>query len=280
VSGDKPSVDRHILITGGAGYIGSLFVGALLQRGNWVMAVDDLLFGVESLLAYLPYPMFHFVRADVCETGVLFNTAHEAEVCGASPVSAVVHLSAIAGFPACQEVGRDIACRTNVDAVRRVFYNADDLGVDRLRFDLIINQFVLEAFTRGELLIYQGEYSRSFVHIRDVVAGLLLGLEAPEDKVRGQIYNLGDEQGNYSKDEIVSLIRMQLPKIRVNYKDFEFSGDMRDIRVSFEKIRNHLGFEVKWTVEQGIQEIMYLLQKGLIKDPYAAHFRNANFIVQ
>ena len=347
VSNERGSVDCHVQITGGTGYIGSLFVGALLQRGNWVTVVDDLLFGGESLLAYLPHPMFHFVRADVCETGVLFSAAHEAEVCGAPPVSAVVHLAAIVGFPACQEVGRKIAWWTNVDAVRRVFCDADDLGVDRLlfsstysvygvaedgkpvtedaqlnpqslyaetkiaaeelligaakdshcaplifrfatlygasprlRFDLIINQFVLEAFTRGELLIYQREYSRSFVHIRDVVAGLLLGLEAPERLARGQIYNLGDEHGNYSKDEIVSLILKELPETCVYYRDLEFGGDMRDIRVSFEKIRNHLGFEVKWTIEQGIQEIMYLLQKGLIKDPYATRFRNANFIVQ
>jgi len=341
------SEQRHILITGGAGYIGSVLIEALLRRGNWVTVVDDLLFGGESLLAYLPHPMFHFVRADVCEARVLLSTARESNARGAPPVSAVVHLAAIVGFPACQEVGRKIAWRTNVDAVHRVFGDADDLGAvrllfsstysvygmaedgrpvtedaqlspqslyaetkiaaekllieaakdshcaplifrfatlygasPRLRFDLIINQFVLEALTRGELLIYQREYSRSFVHIRDVVAGLLLGLEAPEDRVRGQIYNLGDEQGNYSKDEIISLIMKELPETRVHYQDLEFGGDMRDIRVSFEKIQNHLGFEVKWTVEQGIQEIIYILRTGLVKDPYAARFRNANFIVQ
>ncbi len=337
----------HVLITGGAGYIGSVLTEALLRRGDWVTVVDALLFGGESLLAYLPHPAFHFMRADVCDDGVLLTAAREAEARGAPPVSAVVHLAAVVGFPACQAVGREAAWRTNVDAVQRIFNEADDLSVERLlfsstysvygvaddgvsvtedaglnpqsmyaetkiaaeeflvgtaqeshcaplifrfatlygasprpRFDLIINQFVLEAYTNGELIIYQRDYSRSFVHILDVVAGLVIGLDAPEEKVRGQIFNLGDKQGNYTKDEIVALIHKSLPDTRVHYRDFSFEGDMRDVRVSYEKITNVLGFQTRWTVEQGIHEILNLLQKGVIKDPYVDRYRNAEFIIQ
>jgi nucleoside-diphosphate-sugar epimerase len=150
----------------------------------------------------------------------------------------------------------------------------------RPRFDLIINQFVLEAYTNGELVIFQRDYSRSFVHILDVVAGLVMGLEAPEDKIRGQILNLGDKQGNYTKDEIVAFIRKSLPDTQVHYRDFSFEGDMRDVRVSYEKIRKVLGFQTRWTVEQGIHEILQLLQNGVIKDPYADRYRNAEFVIQ
>ena len=52
----------------------------------------------------------------------------------------------------------------------------------RTRFDLIVNQFVLEAFTKRELIIYQRGYSRSFVHVRDTVRGIIMGLEAPEEE--------------------------------------------------------------------------------------------------
>ena len=48
----------------------------------------------------------------------------------------------------------------------------------RTRFDLIVNQFVLEAWTKRELLIYQRGYSRSFVHVRDVIRGIIMGIEA------------------------------------------------------------------------------------------------------
>jgi nucleoside-diphosphate-sugar epimerase len=338
---------RHIVITGGAGYIGSVLTGSLLRRGDWVTVVDDLLFGGESLLAYLSHSRFHFVRADVCEAGILSQAARDAASRGAPPFSAIVHLAAIVGFPACQAVGRDIVWRTNVNATKQVFEDANDLGVERflfsstysvygiaeggelvteetllspqslyaetkiaaedflteasqnagcapmiyrfatiygasprMRFDLIINQFVVEAFIRGELIIYQQGYSRSFVHIRDVVEGLVLGLEAPEGLVRGQIYNLGDEEGNYTKDEIVALIRQELPETRVHYKDLAFGGDMRDIKVSYRKIHEQLGFRTQWTVEDGIQEILYLLQTGLINDPFSERYRNAEFIVQ
>jgi nucleoside-diphosphate-sugar epimerase len=112
----------------------------------------------------------------------------------------------------------------------------------RTRFDLIVNQFVLDAFTKRELLIYQRGYSRSFLHIRDAIHGIILGLRAEEKLIRGQVYNLGCDQGNYTKDEIVAIILKRLPETVVTYKDMTFGGDMRDISVSFQKIRSELGF--------------------------------------
>ncbi|MGB9521879.1 MAG: NAD-dependent epimerase/dehydratase family protein, partial [Anaerolineales bacterium] len=150
----------------------------------------------------------------------------------------------------------------------------------RMRFDLIINQFVLEAFYRHQLLIYQKGYSRSFVHLRDAVRGIILGLDSPIDLVGGQVYNLGSEKGNYTKDQIVSLILKRLPETHVNYKDMTFGGDMRDISVSFDKIKRQLNFEAQHTVEDGIREVLHALQMGVFRDPFDARYRNAQFIVQ
>ncbi|MBM3126796.1 MAG: SDR family oxidoreductase, partial [Chloroflexi bacterium] len=150
----------------------------------------------------------------------------------------------------------------------------------RMRFDLIVNQFVLEAFTRRELIIYQRGYSRSFVHIRDVVRGVMMGLEAEPSKVRGQVFNLGTEKGNYSKNDIVDLVLKRMPETNVEYKDLTFGGDMRDITVSFEKIKRMLGFETTLTVDDGIREILYALKTGLIRNPLDEKYRNAQFIVQ
>ena len=150
----------------------------------------------------------------------------------------------------------------------------------RTRFDLIVNQFVLEALTKRELIIYQRGYSRSFVHVRDVVDGIILGLSAPEEKIRGQVYNLGSDDGNYTKDEIVALVQKHVDGLRVTHKDLSFGGDMRDITVSFAKIKRELGFEPKLSVEDGVIEVRDALQFGLIKDPGDARYRNAQFIVQ
>lgn len=339
-NGKSPDL-KHILITGGAGYIGSLLAGELLRNGYRVTVLDKLLFGGDSLVNYLPHPNFHFANTDVWEPRALrqmFKSANNVP-------DAVVHLAAIVGFPACQAVGRQVAWRYNVEATQRVFEQAEELGVGRFvfastystyghssngrgvtevsplnphsiyaetkiaaeevlldhkdakcaplifrlatlygisprtRFDLIVNQFVLDAYTKRDLLIYQRGYSRSFVHVRDVVSGFMLGLGAPEAKVRGQIFNLGTEKGNYRKDEIVQFVLKRLPETSVRYKDLTFGGDMRDISVSFAKIRRELGYKTEFGVDDGVREVLHALQQGLIKNPHDERFRNAQFIV-
>jgi len=336
------SNDPHVLITGGAGYIGSFLTGELLRLGYHVTVVDELLFGGEALLAYIPNQKFHFVKADVWEPRAIKKASRSD---WATP-QAVIHLAAIAGFPACQAVGRQVAWRYNVESTQHVFEQAVELGVPRFiyistyssyglspegkpisedaplnpqslyaetkvaserfllgqtdsdcaplifrpahlyglsprpRFDMIVNQFVLDAYLRRELLIYQRGYSRSFVHIADAVAGILLGLQASEDKIRGQIFNVGSDNGNLTKDEVVTLVLKRLPETHVNYKDLTFGGDMRDISVSFEKIRQELGFEAQLTVDDGVREVLYALRLGLIRNPQDQRYRNAQFIVQ
>jgi nucleoside-diphosphate-sugar epimerase len=150
----------------------------------------------------------------------------------------------------------------------------------RTRFDLIVNQFVLEAFTKRELIIYQRGYSRSFVHIHDTVRGVIMGLEAERSKISGEVFNLGTETGNYSKDDIVQLVLKRMPETTVEYKDLTFGGDMRDITVSFAKIKNVLGFDTTLDVDDGIRELLFALKMEIIRNPTDEKYRNAQFIVQ
>ena len=332
----------HILITGGAGYIGSLLTSELLRANYRVTVLDELLFGGESLLGFLHHPNFHFIKTDVTEPRAIHNAVRD----GWPTPQGVVHLAAIVGFPACQAVGKQVAWKYNVESTKMVFEQAADLGVERFvfastysnyglspdgkpvteesplnpqslyaetkiaseeyllgqkdaptapllfrfatlygvsprtRFDLIVNQFVLEAFTKRELIIYQRGYSRSFVHVRDTIRGIIMGLEAPEEKVRGQVFNLGTPEGNYTKDEIVELVLKRMPETMVDYKDLTFGGDMRDITVSFKKIREVLGFETTLIVDDGVREMLHVLKTGIIRNPTDEKYRNAQFIVQ
>jgi len=334
--------NRHVLITGGAGYIGSLLTSELLRANYRVTVLDSLLFGGESLVPFLHHPKFHFVKADVTEPRAVKDALRD----GWQKPEAIVHLAAIVGFPACQAVGKQVAWRYNVESTKNVFGQAVDLGVERFvfsstysnygwspegkpvtedsplnpqslyaetkiaseeflltqrdascaplifrfatlygisprtRFDLIVNQFVLEAFTRRELIIYQRGYSRSFVHIRDTVRGIIMGLEAERSKICGEVFNLGTDHGNYSKDDIVRLVLKRIPETVVEYKDLTFGGDMRDITVSFAKIKNVLGFDTTLDVDDGIREILFALKMGIIRNPTDEKYRNAQFIVQ
>jgi nucleoside-diphosphate-sugar epimerase len=121
---------EHVVITGGAGYIGSLICGELLRTGHLVTVVDNLLYGRDALLGYLNHPNFHFVKADVCEAGAIRLALRY----DWPRPSALLHLAALAGYPACQAVGREVACRYNVDATQRVFDQADQLGISRFIF--------------------------------------------------------------------------------------------------------------------------------------------------
>ena len=333
--------ERHILITGGAGYLGSLLCGHLLRLGYSVTVVDDLLYGGESLLAYFSHPYFRFVKANVCESRSIRSAVDNRK-----PIpEAVFHLAGIVGFPACQAVGRHVAWRYNVEAAQRVYEQGLEMGVARFiypstystygatrgdqpaneesslnpqslyaetvvsaekflinqadkscipvifrmahlyglsprpRFDLIVNQFVWEAYRNRELLIYQRGYSRSFLHINDAVRGLILGLQSEIEKVSHQVFNLGSESGNLSKDQIVQAILKRLPETIVNYKDLTFGGDMRDFHISYKKIQENLGFEAKKTVEDGVREVLHALRSGIIDNPQDQRYRNARFIV-
>ena len=334
--------DRHILITGGAGYIGSLLTSELLRQNYRVTLLDSLLFGGESVLPFMSHPNFHFIKSDVTEPRAIRDAVKK----DWGKPDAIIHLAGIVGFPACQAVGKQVAWKYNVEATKLVYGQAADLGVERFvfastysnyglsedgnpvteetplnpqslyaetkiaaeeylleqkdaacapllfrfatlygisprtRFDLIVNQFVLEAFTKRQLVIYQRGYSRSFVHIRDVVRGVVLGLEAVQSKIRGQVFNLGAENGNYSKNDIVGFVLRRMPETIVEYKDMSFGGDMRDITVSFEKIKRVLNFETTLTVDDGVREVLFALKTGLIKDPTDDRYRNAQFIVQ
>ena len=334
--------DHHVVITGGAGYIGSLLTSELLRANTRVTVLDSLLFGGESIVPFLHHPNFHFVKVDVTEPRAVKDSLKD----GWQKPDAIVHLAAIVGFPACQAVGKQVAWRYNVDATKSVFGQAVDLGVERFlfsstysnyglspdgkpvtegsplnpqslyaetkiaseeflltqrdascaplifrfatlygisprtRFDLIVNQFVLEAFTKRQLIIYQRGYSRSFVHIRDVVRGIMLGLEAERSKICGEVFNLGTDSGNYSKDDIVRLVLKRMPETVVEYKDLTFGGDMRDITVSFARIKNVLGFETTLDVDDGIRELLFALKAGIIRNPNDEKYRNAQFVVQ
>ncbi|MEY2818613.1 MAG: hypothetical protein RL275_2076 [Chloroflexota bacterium] len=334
--------DRHILITGGAGYIGSLLTSELLRQNYRVTLLDSLLFGGESILPFMNHPNFHFIKTDVTEHRAIKDAVKR----DWQKPDAVIHLAGIVGFPACQAVGKQVAWKYNVEATKMVFEQSADLGVERFvfastysnygysedgkpvteetplhpqslyaetkiaaeeyllaqkdaacapllfrfatlygvsprtRFDLIVNQFVLEAFTKRQLIIYQRGYSRSFVHVRDVVRGVIIGLEAEQSKIRGQVFNLGTENGNYSKNDIVKFVLKRMPETIVEYKDLTFGGDMRDVTVSFEKIRRVLGFEPTLNVDDGVREVLFALKSGLIKDPTDDRYRNAQFIVQ
>jgi len=114
-----------ILITGGAGYVGSTLAPLLLADGHQVRVLDHLAYGGESLLGVWCYPGFEFVRGDIRD-----RTTVRAAVAGRD---AVVHLAAVVGDPACSRQP-DLARATNLDASLALIEESQHAGVGRFIF--------------------------------------------------------------------------------------------------------------------------------------------------
>jgi len=116
---------KRILVTGGAGYIGSVLVRLLLNRNYKVRVLDSLLFGGESIVELLNNPDFEFIKGDVREEQILKIALKD--------IDAVVNLAAIVGDPACAK-SPDLARETNFEASKTLYKIANTFGIKRFIF--------------------------------------------------------------------------------------------------------------------------------------------------
>lgn len=116
---------KKILVTGGAGYIGSVLVRILLRKGYSVRVLDNLMFGGESLIELFNYPEFEFQKGDIRDE----ETVRKA----LKGVYGIANLAAIVGDPACSQQP-DLAKETNLGATKLLYTIANELGVERFVF--------------------------------------------------------------------------------------------------------------------------------------------------
>lgn len=121
----------------------------------------------------------------------------------------------------------------------------------KMRFDLTVNEFALEAIKKRKLIVYEHESCRPYVHVADIARAIELVIERPNASYR-QIFNVGGE--NLTKDEIATKIKGSVPECEITYDDR--ITDRRDYRVSFDKIATMLDYTPTKTVDEGILEII------------------------
>jgi nucleoside-diphosphate-sugar epimerase len=306
-----------VLITGGAGYIGSAITAEALQAGFGVRVIDALWYDKDAHRTYLDNPDYEFRKGDIT------NDAHLGKVL--EGIDFVVHAAAVVGDPAskkfpdlaqkvnyeasiklidrlkdenikgfiflstCSNYGiskgfateetvlkpLSLYAKTKVDVERYIIDNkkCPDWIVCRLstaygysprmRFDLTINDFAMNAFRKKSLDIFLPYTHRPYIHVVDV-ARIVTEIIKKFDMVKNNIFNVGFNGENYQKIQIVEAIKKFLPDIKV--KIVNKGVDLRDYQVDFSKLQRYLGLERKCAVEDGIREVIDLLSSGAIKD--------------
>ena len=134
-----------------------------------------------------------------------------------------------------------------------------------MRFDLTINEFVRDLALGRELLVFDPDTWRPYCHVRDFAEIIKIVLSAPSELVGNQIFNAGSEINNFTKRQVVELIKKYVPNTNIIFK--ENGSDPRNYKVNFSKIRDLLGFKPKFSVELGILEVLdYIKSSEYITD--------------
>jgi nucleoside-diphosphate-sugar epimerase len=304
-----------ILVTGGAGYVGTALIPQLLEDGHHVKVIDNLSYGGDALLPFFRNERFEFILGDIRKREDIKKAS--------SNVDAIIHLAAIVGYPACREQPQ-LAEEVNVGGTKNLisvlskdqfvlfastgsnygsidkicteetplnplslygqtktiaenillqregtigFRFATAFGVSgRLRLDLLINDFVHRALKQKYLVVYEKHFMRTFIHVHDMGRAFIFALKNYK-KMKNDVYNVGSEEMNYSKEDICEIIKKKID-VYVHYADFEGDEDKRNYVVSYDKIRS-LGYQTTISVEEGIDELLRALQVVNFKDPYS-----------
>ena len=132
----------------------------------------------------------------------------------------------------------------------------------RMRYDLVVNTFVKSALLTGKMTLhYGGEMWRPLVDVRDVARAYIAGLEAPEEKVRGEIFNVSFH--NVRISELALRVRAALRQVGCDAEivpDYAYHG-VRSYRVSSAKIQRVLDFKPKVTIEESVKDMVKQIQK-------------------
>lgn len=307
-------VKKKILVTGGAGYVGTALLPKLLEAGHEVTVFDNLMQGGNQLLSFFRNKNFHFINGDVTIKKDLEEAVKGMDV--------IVHLAAIVGFPACKN-NPELATAVNVDGTQNlidvttpdqvILYGstgsnygkvtdicteesplnplslygetktkaehmlmargntvayrfATAFGVSpRLRLDLLINDFTNKCLRDGYLVVYEKHFMRTFIHVSDMANAFMLAINNL-DKMVNNVYNIGDDSMNYSKEEICNMVAEKTDAF-IHFEEIGSDADKRNYVVSYDKVRA-LGFRTEVTIRDGIDEIIKALNVVDFTNPY------------
>ena len=302
---------KKILITGGAGYIGSMLSTELINLGHRVTVIDLLKYEKSSLNHLYFNEKFQFINADVRNKNIIKKLVKKNEY--------IIPLAALVGAPLCKKFKKD-AISTNLNAIKLILNNikkrhkliylttnsgygigkknkfcdensplkpislygktkcdaeyevkklkntvsfrlATVLGASfRMRSDLLVNNFVQRAVKTNHIDVFEPNFRRNFIHIKDVVRGIVFAINN-FNKIKSNVYNLGLSSANITKINLAKKIKKQHKSLIIKVIKNKSDPDKRDYFVSNAKIEKK-GFKAKISLDQGIKELVQIFKNN------------------
>ena len=130
----------------------------------------------------------------------------------------------------------------------------------RMRSDLLVNNFVQRAVNENFIDIFEPNFRRNFIHIRDVVRGIIFSIKN-FSRLKSDVYNLGLSSANITKIELAKKIKKQIKNLKIETVKNKSDPDKRDYFVSNAKIEKK-GFVAKISLDQGIKELIQVFRNN------------------
>ena len=298
-------MSKKILVTGGAGYLGSTLVPELLDLGHQVTLVDNFVYKQSSLNHVCHKSNFKVVKGDVRIESIMKPLIKDADV--------IIPLAALVGAPICNQdpVGATTINHDSIDMMLKMIskdqlilmpttnsaygsgdknnfcteesplnpiskYAIDKVEVEkklmqhpnaisfrlatvfgmspRMRIDLLVNDFTYRAVYDGFVVLFESHFKRNYVHVKDVSRVFQHAL-LNQDKMKGQIYNVGLSEANVSKWELCERIQKHIPNFTFLEAPLGKDPDQRNYIVSNEKLES-TGYKTSFSLDHGIEELI------------------------
>lgn len=296
---------QNILVTGGAGYLGSMIIPELLSLGHKVTVLDNFMFKQNPLAHVCANPEFDVIRGDARDESLIKGAIIDVDV--------VIPLAALVGAPLCNNdllgttsINRDAVIMltkllskdqrilmpitnsgygigekgklcteesslnpislygtTKVEAEAAVLERGNAISfrlatvfgmAPRFRLDLLVNDFVYRAVHDRAVVLFEADFKRNYIHIRDVARAFIHGLDNFET-MKNEAYNVGLSDANLSKRELCEKIHEHIPSFVFMEAPIGEDPDKRDYIVSNEKIEA-TGYMPQHSLDMGIRELI------------------------
>ena len=294
-----------VLITGGAGYIGSVLTPYLLEKNFRVTVLDNLFYKQDSLLNICHNPEFEFINGDAGDKNLLQELLSKQDI--------IIPLACLVGQPLCEK-NKELAISTNFDAIRiinklrsndqmiiypttnsgygigdkdnycteksplnpislygrtkvdaeKLLLNAENVitlrlatvfgSSQRMRMDLLVNDFVYRALKDRALVLFEEHFRRNYIHVQDVAMTFYHCINKFSG-MKNEPYNVGLSSANLTKRELAEKINEYIPELVIISSEIGEDHDKRDYIVSNEKLER-TGWKPNKNLDDGIIELI------------------------